>query len=261
MSIMSAVQKAAGGVLVSEKVMEVVSSGFARLQSHGAKLEWAEVGHMGSESLKSQGAISEGNSLAVGIQIGNGVSIKAIHKDMSQGALVESDSPLHMAIQGNGFFQYIKPNGEVVYSRKGICRVDKDGAVVNSDGFILAPAITIPSGYEEILVSADGAISAKMPSKKDPDTLGQIELVTFIEPRCLATDGDYFAATPTSGEPVIAKPTQQGAGMIRNRFLESANGSAVKLMSDMIAAQRNHSQCLAIIKKCDEMAAAQSQAL
>lgn len=261
MSIMSAVQKAAGGVFVSEKVMEVVSSGFARLQSHGAKLEWAEIGHMGSDNIKTQGAISEGSSTGVGIQIGNGVSIKAIHKDMSQGALVESDSPLHMAIQGNGFFQFIKPDGSIVYSRKGICRVDKDGGVVNSDGFVLAPAITVPNGYEEIMVSTDGIISAKMPTKKEPDILGQIELATFIEPRCLSTDGDYFIETATSGAPLIAKPMHEGAGMLRNRFLESANGSAVKLMSDMISAQRNHSQCLAIIKKCDEMAAAQSQAM
>jgi flagellar basal-body rod protein FlgG len=258
MSIMSAVHNAAGGVMVSEKMMEIVSSGFSRLQSHGAKLEWAEVGHLGSHTIQTPGSITEGNARGVGVQIGTGVTVKAVHKDMSQGSLQESDSPLHMAIQGNGFFQYIRPDGRIVYSRKGICRADKDGVIVNSDGFVLAPGISAPSNHERIMVSQDGVVSAKMPGVAEPTVLGQIELARFIEPRCLATEGDYFTATTTSGDPIVGKPEDEAFGSLKSNYLEVANGSAVKLMGDMIAAQRNHSQCLAIIKKCDEMSAAQA---
>lgn len=196
MSIARAIQNAASGVRIAEITMDVVANGFANLQNHGGKVSWVEVGAMGAQTMLSPGATTEEGANGVGIQLGLGATVKAIHKDMTQGAIQESDSPFHVAIQGQGFFQFIKPDGRVVFSRKGICRLDKNRNIVNSDGYILAPGIQVPEGYEDVEIAKTGEVSVKMPGQKDMQKLGQVEVARFIEPRVLTQEGDYF--TPNS---------------------------------------------------------------
>jgi flagellar basal-body rod protein FlgG len=259
MSILRAIQNAASGVRVAEIAMDVVANGFAKLQVHGGKINWVEVGAMGSQTMLAPGATTEEGANGIGIQMGLGVTVKAVHKDMSQGALQEADSPFHMAIQGSGFFQFIRPDGRIVFSRKGTCRLDRNHNIVNSDGYVLAPGIQIPEGYEEVAISQDGIVSVKMPNQSTMQDVGQIEIARFSEPRSLGEEGDYFVANTESGDPQIGIPDSGGRGVIKSRYLEACNGSAIKLMGDMIQAQRNHGQCLAIIKKADEMSEAQTR--
>lgn len=259
MSIMRAIQNAASGVRVAEIAMSVVANGFAKLQTYGGKINWVEVGSMGSQTMLPPGATTEAGANGVGSQLGLGVTVKAIHKDMTQGAMQESDSPFHMAIHGAGFFQFIRPDGRVVFSRKGLCRLDRNRNIVNSDGYILAPGIQIPEGYEDVSISQDGQISVKMPGQNEMQNVGQIEIARFIESRVLGEEGDYYVANSESGEPEIGVPDSGGRGLLKSHFLEACNGSAIKLMGDMIQAQRNHGQCLAIIKKADEMLDAQTR--
>lgn len=71
-----------------------------------------------------------GNSL----QIGNGVRIGAIHTNFEQGNLNESGSPLHAAIQGNGFFVVRNSDGTSSYTRAGDFTVNNQGFLVSSNG-------------------------------------------------------------------------------------------------------------------------------
>lgn len=259
MSIARAIQNAASGVRVAEITMDVVANGFANLQNHGGKVGWVEVGAMGAQTMMSPGATTEEGANGVGIQLGLGATVKAIHKDMTQGALQEADSPFHMGIQGQGFFQFIKPDGRVVFSRKGICRLDKNRNIVNSDGYILAPGIQVPEGYENVEISKTGEVSVKMPGQNALQSVGVVEIARFIEPRVLTQEGDYFTPNTESGDPEVGAPDTSGRGVLISHHLESCNGSAIKLMGDMIQAQRNHGQCLAIIKKADEMSESQTR--
>jgi flagellar basal-body rod protein FlgG len=259
MSISRAIQNAASGVKVAETIMDVVANGFANLQNHGGKVGWVEVGSMGAQTMMTPGAATEEGANGVGIQLGLGVTVKAVHKDMTQGSLQESDSPFHMAIQGAGFFQFIKPDGRIVFSRKGICRLDSNRNIVNSDGYILAPGIQVPEGYQDVEISQTGKVAVKAPGQNILQDIGQIEIVRFIEPGVLTQEGDYFLPNGESGDPEVGIPDTDGRGLIKSRYLEVNNGSAIKLMGDMIQAQRNHGQCLAIIKKADEMSEAQTR--
>lgn len=71
-----------------------------------------------------------GNSL----QIGNGVQTGAIHTNFEQGNLNESGSPLHAAIQGNGFFVVRNADGTSGYTRAGDFTVNNHGDLVSSNG-------------------------------------------------------------------------------------------------------------------------------
>lgn len=71
-----------------------------------------------------------GNSL----QIGNGVQTSAVHTNFNQGNLNESGSPLHAAIQGNGYFVVNNADGSRGYTRAGDFTVDNRGFLVASNG-------------------------------------------------------------------------------------------------------------------------------
>jgi flagellar hook protein FlgE len=93
-----------------------------------------------------------GNSL----QIGNGVQIAAIHTDFSEGGLNESGSPLHAAIQGNGFFVVRNTDGTAGYTRAG-------DFTVNSQGFLVSPNGGQVQGYQaEAGVIAQGTPIASL---------------------------------------------------------------------------------------------------
>jgi flagellar hook protein FlgE len=71
-----------------------------------------------------------GNSL----EIGSGVRIGSIHTNFESGNLNESGSPLHSAIQGNGFFVVRNADGTNGYSRAGDFTVDNAGFLRSANG-------------------------------------------------------------------------------------------------------------------------------
>ena len=99
-------------------------------------------------------------TLPTGIQVGQGVrtvSASAIH---SQGTLAQTEGAIDLAIEGDGFFQIQRPNGELAYTRAGNFHRDQDGRMVTVDGFAIEPSITIPQDSTSITITADGTVSA-----------------------------------------------------------------------------------------------------
>ena len=62
----------------------------------------------------------------------------------TQGNFQQTDNPLDVVIQGNGFFQIRTPSGNLAYTRAGSFQLDRNGNLVTSDGNPLDPQITIP---------------------------------------------------------------------------------------------------------------------
>ena len=65
------------------------------------------------------------------MQIGLGVKMGAVMKDMTQGSLEATERPLDLALQGEGFFVY-NLNGNELYSRAGAVARDRDGFLVDA---------------------------------------------------------------------------------------------------------------------------------
>ena len=88
--------------------------------------------------------------LPVGLQLGLGVRPSATEMIFTQGSFQQTDNPLDMVIEGKGFFQIRKPTGEIAYTRAGNFQLNRDGSIVNFDGFLLEPQITIPPGFAKL---------------------------------------------------------------------------------------------------------------
>jgi flagellar basal-body rod protein FlgG len=172
----------------------------------------------------------------------------------SQGELQNTKNELDLAIEGNGFFQIIQADGEVAYSRAGSFKVDGEGRIVTSDGFLMEPEITIPADTVSIAVGLDGTIAVKQAGSQDATEIGTITLARFVNPAGLSSSGrNLYAPTEASGDAITGTAGEDGFGSIAQGFLEMSNVSVVDEMVNMITAQRAYEINSKTIRTADEM--------
>jgi flagellar basal-body rod protein FlgG len=189
-----------------------------------------------------------------GIQVGLGTRTAAIQKIFLQGDYKATKNELDMAIEGDGFFQITKPDGEIAYSRDGSFKLDSDGRIVTSDGFLLEPEISVPPDAMTISIGIDGTVSVLQAGQSEPNEIGTIELGNFINPAGLNSIGrNLYLPTAASGDVVTGTAGEDGFGTIAQGFLEMSNVSVVEEMVKLISAQRAYEINSKAIQASDEM--------
>ena len=64
-----------------------------------------------------------------------------------------------------------------------------DGEIVNADGLLLQPSISIPEGAQSITIGQDGTVSVLLPGDVSPTEVGSVQLTDFINPAGLQAAG------------------------------------------------------------------------
>jgi flagellar basal-body rod protein FlgG len=207
------------------------------------------------------GQVAQGLQNPTGLQIGSGVRVSGITKIFSTGALVNTNNPFDVAIEGEGFFQVTLPNGEQRYTRDGALRVNAQGSLVTSDGFQINPQITIPPQALSVTIGADGTVSAVNAGATNTSTvLGQLTLARFQNPAGLSAEGrNLFAESASSGAAILATPGQNGVGFLRQGFLERSNVDVVTELVGLILAQRAYEFNTRAVRTADNMLAATTE--
>ena len=248
---------AATGMEAQRLSIDVISNNLANVNTTGFKKSRADFQELLYQGIKSAGASSaEGAELPSGIQVGLGVKPAAVQKMFQQGDFVSTGNSLDLVIEGQGFFQITKPDGEIAYSRAGALKINSEGNIVNSDGYALEPAITIPANTLQITIAQDGTVSTLQAGSSTPTEVGQIELAQFINPGGLnATGKNLFLPTAASGEPITGNPGSDGLGTINQGFLELSNVNVVEEMVNMIVSQRAYELNSKVVQSSDEMLA------
>ncbi|MEC8040957.1 MAG: flagellar hook-basal body complex protein, partial [Pseudomonadota bacterium] len=77
-------------------------------------------------------------------------------KTFSQGNLMTTENSLDLAVDGNGFFQVLMPDGRMGYTRDGTFGMNSEGVVTTPSGYILQPEINIPADATNVSISSDG---------------------------------------------------------------------------------------------------------
>ncbi len=180
---------------------------------------------------------------------GGGVRLSGLQKTHVQGALTSTGDPLHVALEGPGFFVFDDTAGEPVYGRDGAMRLDADGRLVNGAGLALRGDIRIPLEATSVTVDADGTVQATLDG--EAVALGQIDVAVFTNPAGLeAVGGNLYRQAPGSGEPIAIEP---GAGTsLRQGFVESSNVDAAEELIELIMAQRAYELNSKVVQAADE---------
>ncbi len=235
--------------------IDVISNNLANVNTTGFKRNRADFQDLLYQTIRPPGVASaQGTQVPTGIQLGMGVKPAATQKLFIQGDYQHTGNALDMAIEGDGFFQILQPNGEIAYSRAGSFKLDNEGRVVTSDGFLMEPEIVVPPDTVALSVGTDGTVSVLLAGEIEPDEIGNLELARFINPAGLQSIGrNLYLPTGASGEPLVGVPGMEGLGTISQHYLEMSNVSVVQEMVDMITAQRAYEINSKSIQTADNM--------
>lgn len=246
---------AATGMIAQQTQVDVTSHNIANVNTMGYKKNRAEFADLMYQSMTYAGTPSSTTTIhPTGIEVGLGVRPQAITKIHNQGYFKETGNNLDIVIAGNGFFQVTMPDGNIAYTRNGAWKLDVDGNIVNDDGFLLQPNITIPADATQISIGMDGTVSVLQPGNNEMQQVGQIELVNFINPAGLHSSGDnLFFETGASGAPIIGIAGQDGLGQIKQGFVEMSNVQLVEEMTELITGQRAYEANSKAITTSDSM--------
>jgi len=232
---------AATGLSAQQRFVEVIANNLANVNTPGYKKVRPEFQDLLYETVRPMGATTAaGVEPLPDVQIGSGTELVATTRQFSQGTVTETGNRLDVAINGEGFFQVLRPDNTIAYTRDGSFTVNRNGEIVTSQGYFLEPRITIPDNATEIRISRDGIVTAMLDGNQtDEREIGRIMLVRFVNPAGLRSIGDnLFLATTASGVPIEEQPGTNNTGELIQGHLESSNVDLVQEMVNMIIAQR-----------------------
>ncbi|MGR5448618.1 flagellar basal-body rod protein FlgG [Vibrio sp. PNB22_3_1] len=243
------------GMAAQDTKMAAISNNLANVNTVGFKRDRVVFEDLMYSVTKQAGAeTSELNVHPTGVQLGTGVRVLGTQKVNTQGSVQNTNRPLDLAIQGEGYFQIEGNDGETIYTRAGEFNVNADGLMVTAQGYPLQPNIVVPEEAISVSISESGQVTATMPGQVQLEDLGQITLAKFMNPAGLAAlGGNMLAETPASGEPNILVASFDGAGSLKQGALEGSNVVVVEEMVEMISTQRAYEMNVKVVSAADEM--------
>ncbi len=243
------------GLDAQQTQMDVIANNLANVSTNGFKRSRAVFEDLLYQTLRQPGAqSSQQTQLPSGLQIGTGVRPVATERVFTQGNLQQTGNSKDVAIQGQGFFQVLMPDGTTAYTRDGSFQSDSQGQLVTSSGYQIQPNITIPVNALSITIGRDGTVSVTQPGSNTPVEVGSLQLATFINPVGLQAVGEnFYVETFSSGPPNINTPGIDGAGVLSQGYVETSNVNVVEELVNMIQTQRAYEINSKAIQTSDQM--------
>lgn len=155
--------------------------------------------------------------------IGTGVRIATQVTDLSQGPLKQTDEPLDLAVQGDGYFAVRTAQG-VRYTRNGAFHADAQGRLVDQLG-------------NQVLSQNGGAVTVKQDGTVDPKAVGIFALNNARKA------GDALFTGTAAG---------RGTGEVQTGMLEGSGVDPARAIVDMIGSMRTFEAGQKAITTIDE---------
>ncbi len=243
------------GMEAQQTQLDNISNNLANVATNGYKRSHAVFEDLIYQNMRQSGANStEQTVLPTGLQVGLGVRPVATARIYTQGNLQQTSNNLDLAIKGDGFFQIQMPDGTTAYTRDGSFQLDANGQMVTSNGYTVLPGITIPTNAQSLTIGNDGTVSVTLPGQATPQSVGQLQLASFVNPAGLDPKGqNLFAETAASGTPNTGAPSNNGMGALQQGFVETSNVNVVEELVQMIQTQRAYELNSKAVQTSDQM--------
>lgn len=174
-------------------------------------------------------------------------SVVEEYSDMTIGSFSRTENPLDLALKNaNAFFAIMTPNG-VRYTRDGAFELDNSGILVNKNGFPVlsregideGSVISIDLSSSNVEVNKNGDIFIRNLSNEtigNPEPIGSIAVVSFINPKYLKKVGDNLYEIPS--ERLNERININDNNIIASGFIEKSNINPVVEMTALITTNR-----------------------
>jgi flagellar basal-body rod protein FlgF len=222
---------AASGMLAEQTRQDQIANDLANSSTPGYKADQSTQASFGSMLLENTATGQAIGSIGLGAQITRTVT------DMTPAPLKETDEPLDLALDGQGFFA-VQTTAGTRYTRDGQLVVDGAGRLTTATGYPVLDtggrAITV-GGSDGLTIDANGVVS------RSGRTIATIGVVSLTNP--LKQGDTLFAGT--------AGPRPAGTA-VRQGYLEGSGVDPTKAMVDMITSLRTYESDQKAISSIDE---------
>ena len=223
-----ALYTAASGMSAQQLNLDTIANNLANSSTTGFRQLRLEFQDMLYQNLITPGAAQSQTTVSAGLQVGLGTRSAATEVIMTQGELNQTNNPLDLAIEGQGFFAVQTPAG-VRYTRDGSFHRTRDGQLVSAAG---EPVLSnrnqpIPLPPGEISIGADGAISV------GGGTVAVVGVFSFPTGTQLTPEGKNRLVPPAKVQPTVST-----SASIHQGALEAANEDVIQGSLDLILMQR-----------------------
>ena len=255
-----ALYSSATGLNALSTKLDVIANNLANVNTQGFKSSRANFQDLIYQEKRLPGVENaSGAESPTGLYVGLGVKVSGTQLDFRLGAPIETGKALDLLIDGEGFFRVQVPpsvSGDgLAYTRAGNFTVNEDGELVlaNDQGLRLDVGVTIPEDATQIEVSTDGRVVVQQSGSNEPVEVGQLEVVTFINPEGLKQVGStLFTESGASGPPIAGEPGEEHFGQIRSGFLEGSNVDPTTELVELIRTQRAFEMNSQVIRAADD---------
>ena len=243
------------GLSAQQAQLDVISNNLANVGTSGFKRSRAVFEDLMYQNARSAGAqSSQQTQVASGLQLGTGVRPVATERLFTQGNLQQTSNPKDVAIQGQGFFQVLMPDGSTAYTRDGSFQLNAEGQLVTASGYPVQPAVTVPANMVDMSIGSDGTITIQQAASSQHVQVGSLQLAHFANPAGLESKGEnLYAETPASGAPNTVTPGTNGTGVLMQGYVETSNVNVVEELVNMIQTQRAYEINSKAINTADQM--------
>ena len=210
---MKALRIAASGMMAQQHNTDVVANNLANMNTSGYQRRRTEFSDLIYDTAQRKPSRSSraGKLVPAGIESGKGVRMSSIYRVSEQGSLKSTSNPFDLAIQGQGYFQVLLPNGDTAYTRDGAFQLNGNGQLVTHDGFSIQPGIVVPPGAIDVTINASGEVLVSEEIGAEPTNIGTIQIATFANQGGLEALGDnLFRGTQSSGPATVDTPGRVG---------------------------------------------------
>ena len=167
-------QQGLSGLNATSKNLEVIGNNVANANTFGAKSSRAEFADMYATAMNGAGATGPGI----------GVSMNAIAQQFSQGSISSTANPMDLAINGAGFFQVRDTSNQVLYTRNGQFKLDKDGFVINNQ---MQKLMGYPANAQGVVQPGQAGPLQLPTAGIDPNTTSRIAVEMNLDSRAATT--------------------------------------------------------------------------
>src|SRR5262249_7981870 len=135
-----ALYSAASGMTAQQMNVDNIAHNLANANTAGFKMRRAQFQDLLYQNVIQPGANAGAHTtVPTGLQLGLGPRASSNEIVFTQGDFSQTSNPLDLVIQGQGFFQIRRPNGELAYTRAGNFQQNRDGNIVDANGNLLDP--------------------------------------------------------------------------------------------------------------------------
>jgi len=226
--------------IILEREMDITANNLANVDTVGFKFE-SMISNDDPVTMPTLGQPPTSVSFVAGV---------GVARDFTEGSLVQTGSPLDVAIEGRGFFQINTPSGPR-YTRDGRFRVDATGTIVDKDGDQVdgGGSIVLDPKKGPVAISATGDVS------QSGQNVGKITMVNFESLSALSKDGANLYRNDSNLTPTTATAS------MRQGFLEQSNVDPVRQITRLIEVSRAYDSMSNMLSATDDLSTAAVQRL